>query len=99
MGYGYVLKLTDPEYSESVYIGNGSILSHGKHGWFLEDSVFETAGEAADHIQVCLDSGWYRTDVTPAYFEVVEVKQYPEHDPYFYYTEDEAKRFLEEDDE
>ena len=97
MDYGYVLKLTDHEYSESVYVGKGSILSHGKHGWFLEDSVFETAGEAADHIQVCLDSGWYRTDVTPANFEVVEVKQYPEHDPYFYYTEDEAKRFWEED--
>jgi hypothetical protein len=32
MGYGYVLKLTDPEYSESVYVGKGSILSHGKHG-------------------------------------------------------------------
>ena len=92
----YVLKLTDPEYSGFVYVGKGSILGHGSYGWFLEDSVFETAGEAADHIQVCLDSGWYRLDITPANFEVVEVKQCPEHDPYFYYTKDEYERFKED---
>lgn len=89
----YVLKLTDPQYSGFTYISKGSILSHGRHGYFLEDSVFETAGEAADHIQTCLDSGWYRLDITPANFEVVEVEQYPEIDPYFYYTKDEYERF------
>lgn len=91
----YVLKLTDPEYSGFVYIGKGSILSHGSYGWFLEDSVFETEDEAKDHIQTCLESGWYRQDITEANFEVVEVKQYPEHDPYFYYTKDEYERFKE----
>ena len=96
MGYGYVLKLTDPEYSGFVYVGKGSILSHGSYGWFLEDSVFETEDEAKAHIQTCLESGWDRTDITEANFEVVEVKQYPEHDPYFYYTKDEAKRFGED---
>lgn len=89
----YVLKLTDPEYSGFVYIGKGSILSHGSYGWFLEDSVFETEDEAKDHIHTCLESGWYRPDITPTTFEVVEVKQYPEHDPYFYYTKDEYERF------
>ena len=89
----YVLKLTDPEYSGFVYIGNGSILSHGSYGWFLEDSVFETKEEAKAHIQTCLESGWYRQDITEANFEIAEVKQYPEHDPYFYYTKDEYERF------
>lgn len=89
----YVLKLTDHEYSGFVYIGKGSILSNGSYGWFLEDSVFKTEDEAKEHIQTCLESGWYRTDITDANFEVVEVKQYPEHDPYFYYTKDEAERF------
>ena len=92
----YVLKLTDPEYSGFVYIGKGSILSHGSYGWFLEDSVFETEAEANDHIQTCLESGWYRQDITEANFEVVKVKQYPEHDPYFYYTKDEYERFKED---
>lgn len=92
----YVLKLTDPEYSGFVYIGKGSILSHGSYGWFLEDSVFETEDEAKGHIQTCLESGWYRQDITEANFEVVEVKQYPEHDPYFYYTKDEYERFEED---
>lgn len=89
----YVLKLIDPQCSGFTYISKGSILSHGRHGFFLEDSVFETKGEAVDHIQVCLESDWYRLDITPANFEVVEVKQYPEIDPYFYYTKDEAERF------
>lgn len=93
----YVLKLTDPEYSGFVYVGKGSILSHGSYGWFLEDSVFETEDEAKTHIQTCLESDWYRPDITEANFEVVEVRQYPEHDPYFYYTKDEAERFKEED--
>lgn len=91
---GYVLRLTDHEYSGFVYVGKGSILSHGSYGWFLEDSVFETEDEAKVHIQTCLESGWYRTDITEANFDVVEVKQYPEHDPYFFYTKDEAKRFM-----
>lgn len=89
----YVLKLTDPEYSGFVYVGKGSILSHGSYGWFLEDSVFETEAKAKGHIQTCLESSWYRTDITEANFEVVEVRQYPEHDPYFYYTKDEYERF------
>jgi hypothetical protein len=89
----YVLKLTDLQYSSFTYITKGSILAHGRHGFFLEDSVFETAGEAVDHIQTRLDSGWYRPDITHANFEVVEVKQYPEIDPFFYYTEDAAEKY------
>ena len=90
----YVLKLTDPEYPSSfLYIGKGSILGHGSYGWFLEDSVFETEDEAKEHVQTCLESGWYRTDITAANFEVVEVKQYPEIDPYFYYTKEWAEKY------
>ena len=72
----YVLKLTDPEYSDFVYVGKGSILSHGSYGWFIEDSVFETEDEAKAHIQTCLESGWYRPDITRDNFEVVEVNRY-----------------------
>ena len=89
----YVLKLTDHEYSGFAYVGKGSILSHGSYGWFLEDSVFETASEAADHVKVCLDSGWYRTDITTANFELVEVNLYPDLNTGFYYTKDEYERF------
>lgn len=95
MNYGYVLKLTDPEYFSQTYIGKGSILSEGCLEWFLKASVFETREEAMAHIQTCIDSGWYRPDITPANFELVEVKQYPDVHPFFYYTEDAAKRFWE----
>lgn len=93
----YVLKLTDYEYSSPVYIGKGSILSHGSYGWFLEDAVFETEDEAKAHIQTCLESGWYRTDITPANFELIEVKLYPDLKTGFYYTEDEYARHIAED--
>ena len=85
----YVLKLTDPEYSSFIYISKGSILGDGKHGWFLEDYVFETVAEAEEHIQTCLNSGWYRDDITEDNFEIVEVNKYPKAGPHFYYTKDE----------
>ena len=93
----YVLKLTDPEYSSFTYISKGSVLGDGKHGWFLEDYVFETTAEAKEHIQTCLNSGWYRGDITEANFEVVEVNKYPKADPYFYYTKDEYEKIILED--
>ena len=94
----YVLKLTDPQKLDHfIYIVKGSILGHGKHGWFLPDSVFDNANEAVDHIQVCLDSGWYRPDITCSDFEVVEVKLYPDLSTGFYYTEDEYARYIAED--
>lgn len=94
----YVLKLTDPKYpSDFLYIGNGSILGHGNYGWFLEDSVFETKDAAKVHIQTCLQSGWYRSDITEANFELVEVKLYPDLNTSFYYTEDEYARHIAED--
>lgn len=93
----YVLKLTDPESSGFIYIGKGSILGDGNHGWFLDDYVFETTTEAREHIQTCLNSGWYRDDITEACFEIVEVKKYPKAGPYFYYTKDEYKKIIWED--
>lgn len=90
----YVLKLTDPEYSSFIYIGKGSILGDGKYGWFLEDCVFETVAEAEGHIQTCLNSGWYRDDITEDCFEVVEVNRYPKAGPYFYYTKDEYEKII-----
>jgi hypothetical protein len=94
----YVLKLTDPEYQESVYIGKGSILSHGRHGWFLPESIFDTKKEATEHIQTCLNSGWYRPDITEANFEVEEVDLYPDLNTCFYYTEYEYKEFKKLED-
>lgn len=93
----YVLKLTDQKFDDFIYILKGSILGHGKHGWFLPDSVFDTEDEAKTHIQTCLQSGWYRTDITEADFNVVEVQQYTDLNTCFYYTEDEYKRFKAED--
>ncbi len=90
----YVLKLTDPESSGFIYISKGSILGEGKHGWFLEDYVFETVAEAEEHIQTCLNSGWYRDDITEDCFEVVEVKKYPNTGPHFYYTKDEYEKII-----
>lgn len=89
----YVLKLTDPEYSSFGYCVNGCIPCNGNRGFFLEDSVFETEQKAKNYIKVLLDSGWYRLDITEANFEVVEVKQYPEVDPYFYYTKEWAEKY------
>ena len=94
---GYVLKLTDPQYPDFIYISKGSILGGGKHGWFLPKYVFETAAEAREHIQTCLESGWYRTDITEANFEVVEVKLYLDLGTSFYYTEDEYAGCIKED--
>lgn len=88
----YVLKLTDPEYTDFGYCVNGCIPCGGSKGFFLEDSVFKTEQKAKDYIKVLLDSGWYRPDITEANFEVVEVKQYPEIDPYFYYTKEWADK-------
>lgn len=90
----YVLKLTDPEYSSFIYISKGSILGDGKHGWFLEDCVFKTVAEAEEHIQTCLNSGWYRDNITKDNFEVVEVNKYPKAGPYFYYTKDEYEKII-----
>lgn len=94
---GYVLKLTDHQYPDFIYISKGSILGGGKHGWFLPQYIFETEAEARDQIQTCLESGWYRTDITEANFEVVEVKLYPDLGTSFYYTEDEYARCIKED--
>jgi hypothetical protein len=55
----YVLKLTDPEYTNFGYCVNGCIPCSGSKGFFLEDSVFETEQKAKDYIKVLLDSGWY----------------------------------------
>lgn len=89
-----VLKLTDPESSGFIYIDKGSILGDGKYGWFLEDYVFKDINEAREHIQTCLNSGWYRDDITEDCFEVVEVNKYPKAGPYFYYTEDEYEKII-----
>lgn len=94
---GYVLKLTDHQHPDFIYISKGSILGGGKHGWFLPQYIFETEVEAREHIQTCLESGWYRTDITEANFEVVEVKLYPDLGTSFYYTEDEYARCIKED--
>jgi hypothetical protein len=44
-----------------------------------------------------LNSGWYRPDITRDNFVIVEVKQYPgKATGFFYYTEEEYKRFTED---
>ena len=54
-------------YSGFVYIGKGSILSHGSYGWFLEDSVFETEDEAKDYLVDLLARRIYDTDCDVSY--------------------------------
>ena len=90
----YVLKLTDNLYNSWGYCINGVIETMGKHGFFLEASVFNTHEEAKQYIQYLLSTGWYRPDITESSFEVVEVwkRADSEIDP-FWYTDEELKRF------
>ena len=94
---GCVLKLTDHQYPDFIYISKGSVLGSGKHGWFLPKYIFETEAEANEHIQTCLNSGWYRKDITEVNFELVEVQLYSDLNTGFYYTEDEYARHITED--
>lgn len=89
----YVLKLTDQEYSGFGYITKGSIHVGGPHGWFLKEHTFDTEEEAEQHITTCLASGWYRPDITKDNFEIAEVKEHLDIDPYFCYTDAEYERY------
>lgn len=92
----YVIKLTDPEYSDYVYCIKDCIPAFGPQEFFSNDCVFDTKQEARDHIKAMLASGWYRSDVTEANFEVVEVRQYKDLCfGYFYYTEKGYKQIKE----
>lgn len=92
----YVIKLTDPEYSDYVYCIKDCIPAFGPQEFFSNDCVFDTELEARDHIKAMLASGWYRSDVTEANFEVVEVRQYKDLGfGYFYYTEKGYKQYKE----
>ena len=94
----YVIKLTDPNYSDYIYCIKDCIIPFGSQEFFSSDCVFDTAQEAKEHIKVMLNSGWYRTDITEANFELVEVKQYKGLAfGLFYYTELGYKQFKEED--
>lgn len=83
----YIIKLTDPEYSEYAYCIKDCIPAFGPQEFFTSDCVFDTEQEAKAHIKTMLTSGWYRPDITEANFEVVEVKQYEDLGfGFFYYT-------------
>ena len=90
----YVLKLTDPEYSNPGwgYVTKGSVICGGTKEWFLKEYTLDTVEEANQHITTCLTSGWYRPDITEDNFEVVEVKEHPDIGPYFCYTDAEYER-------
>lgn len=93
----FVIKLTDPPYSKPAFCIKDCIPAFGPHGFFSEDAIFNTTEEAEEHITTMLNSGWYRPDITRDNFEVVEVKQYPgKATGFFYYTEEEYKRFTED---
>ena len=94
----YVIKLTDPQYSDSHnYCIKDCIPAFGKNEFFSEDAVFDTVEEAEDHIEAMLASGWYRPDITRKNFEVVEVRQYKGLDfGFFYYTEAGYEQFKED---
>lgn len=85
----YVIRLTDPQYSDKYnYCVKDCIPPFGKHEFFSEDCCFDTVEEAEEHITTMLESGWYRPDITRDNFEVVEVRQYKGLDfGFFYYTE------------
>lgn len=91
----YVIKLTDPQCAGSgIYCIRDCILPFGKQEFFSEDEVFDTVEEAQDHIEVMLNSGWYRPDITLNNFEIVEVEQHKRLDlGFFYYTETGYKQF------
>ena len=91
----YVIKLTDPQYSDKHnYCIKDCIPAFGKNEFFSEDCCFDTVHEAEEHIQTMLASGWYRPDITRDNFEVVEVRQYKGLDfGFFYYTEAGYKQF------
>ena len=91
----FVLKLTDPEYHNPGwgYVTKGSVTCGDTHGYFLKEYVFETKDEAKEHIKTCLNSGWYRPDITEDNFEIVEVRERPDIDPYFCYTAAEYERY------
>ena len=93
----YVIKLTDPQYTgSSIYCIRDCIPPFGKHEFFSEDAIFDTVGEAEEHITTMLNSGWYRPDITSNNFEVVEVKQYKGLTfGKFYYTEKGYEEFKE----
>ena len=87
----FVLKLTDPKSPKPYgvgYITAGDIFSCGDKGFFLEEYTFPDEASAEEHITTCLSSGLYRPDITRDSFEVVEVKKYPDKDPYFCYTKE-----------
>lgn len=90
----YVLKLTDNLYNSWGYCLNGVIDVMGTHGFFLEESVFNTYEEAKRYIAYLLSTGWYRKDITESSFEVVDVwkRKDSKIDP-FWYTDEELKRF------
>lgn len=83
----YILKLTDPMYNSWAYCYNGLLHPMGNHGFFTEESVFNTSEEAKQHIQWMLNSGWYRHDITESSFEIIEVWQHDKHGS-FWYTDD-----------
>ena len=97
MKVGYVLKLTDPEYStyNFGYVTKGSVTCGGCRGYFLKEYVFETVDEAKQHIVTCLTSSQYRPDISEDNFEIVEVKEHLDIDPYFLYTDQEYERYSE----
>ena len=92
----YIIKLTDPEYSDYIYCIKDCIPPFGPQEFFSNDSVFDTIQEAEEHITAMLHSDWYRSDITRSNFEIVEVHQYKDLAfGYFYYTEKGYKQFKE----
>lgn len=92
---GYVIKLTDPQYSGYAFCIKDCIPAFGNIEFFSEDAVFGTEQEAEEHIQTMLKSGWYRPDITADNFEIVEVRKYPELGGLFYYTNKGYEKFKE----
>lgn len=88
----FIIKLTDPQYNSYGYVWKDCIHCMGKHGFFYEVNVFRTEQDAEQHIQTCLNSGWYRPDITRDNFEIIEVHQ---HEGYgsAYYTDEYFKKF------
>lgn len=85
----FIIKITDKKEGDWGYIWNGCTNIMGKNGFFTEDDTFASVEEAEAHIKTVLNSGWFRSDVTRDYFEIIPVRQYEELCiGFFWYTED-----------
>lgn len=91
----YIIKLYDPLYKDFAYCVKGVLIPMGHHGWFYEDSVFDSKNVAKRHIQKMLHQKprWLRKDIRYANFEIIQLIEHRMFDHSCYYTPDEWEKW------